>query len=179
MAVAAWKYFTHQTEWKAYLQDLVSQNDIALLRSIVLIDNLQTEPERQARESVEDNNVGWTKQDAKEMGDIADKVRKGEQLTEGELAKSRNKMKKYWKQLMFISQKNAKQKEEAKQQKINEESEKVMLYIKKERERQFRDSIRAMEECSENGKACEYGICDECPVTRGLQMRLQLGGTND
>lgn len=103
MAIAAWRYFTHQTEWKAYLQDLVSQNDTALLRSIILIDNLQTEPERKAKESVEDNNVGWTKQDAKEMGEIADKIRNREQLSKGELAKSRNKMKKYWKQLMVIS----------------------------------------------------------------------------
>lgn len=175
MAIAAWRYFTHQTEWKAYLQDLVSQNDSALLRSIVLIDNLQTEPERKARESTEDNNVGWTKQDAKEMGDIADKVRKGEQLTKGEWAKSRNKMKKYWKQLMQISKQQ--QAENERQQLAEQQEQKEQERIS--REEQFRQYSRALQECSESGKACEYGICDECPVTRGLQMRLQLGGTNE
>lgn len=175
MSVAAWKYFTHQTEWKAYLQDLVSQNDTALLRSIVLIDNMQTEPERQTKESIDDNNVGWTKQDAKEMGNIADKVRKGEQLTKGEWAKSRNKMKKYWKQLMQISkqqQVDSKRQQLAEQHK-QEEQERIS------REEQFRQYNRILYECSENGKACEYGICDECPVTRGLQMRLQLGEINE
>lgn len=170
MVVAAWKYFTHQTEWKAYLQDLVSQNDTALLKSIVLIDNLQTEPERNARESTEDNNVGWTKQDAKEMGDIADKVRKGEQLTKGEWAKSRNKMKKYWKQLMQIS----KQQQAESERKQLAEQQKQKEWERVSREEQFRQYSRALRECSENGKACEYGICDECPVTRGLQMRLRL-----
>lgn len=175
MAIAAWRYFTHQTEWKAYLQDLVSQNDTALLRSIILIDNLQTEPERKAKESVEDNNVGWTKQDAKEMGEIADKIRNREQLSKGELAKSRNKMKKYWKQLMVISKWQRTENEMQQLAEIQEQKEQERI----SREEQFREYSRALQECSENGKPCEYGICDECPVTRGLQMRLQLGGTNE
>lgn len=175
MAIAAWRYFTHQTEWKAYLQDLVSQNDTALLRSIILIDNLQTEPERKARESVEDNNVGWTKQDAKEMGEIADKIRNREQLSKCELAKSRNKMKKYWKQLMVISKRQQTENEMQQLAEIQEQKEQERI----SREEQFREYSRALQECSENGKPCEYGICDECPVTRGLQMRLQLGGTNE
>lgn len=175
MAVAAWKYFTHQTEWKAYLQDLVSSNDKALLRSIVLIDNLQTEPERQAKESTEDNNVGWTKQDAKDMGEIADKVRSGEQLTKGEWAKSRNKMKKYWKQLMMISKRQQEENERQQLAEIQEQQEQERMA----RELQFKEYNKILYECSENGKQCEYGICDECPVTRGLQMRFQLGVSDD
>lgn len=163
MAVAGWMYFTHQTEWKAYLQDLVSYNDQALLSSIVIIDSMQTETERKAKESTEDNSVGWTKQDAKDMGEIADKVRKQEALTEGELAKSRNKMRKYWKQLMMVS---IRQHGGIQQSAANKQ-------IKTTSQRdQFRQHNAALYECSEHGKACGYGICDECPVTQGLQIRL-------
>ena len=173
--IAAWKYFKHQTEWKAYLQDLVSHNDTALARAIVLIDNYQTEPERQAKESTEDNDVGWTKQDAKDMGEIADKVRNGIPLSKGELAKSRNKMKKYWRQLMLISQQQQERHHQQELAEIKEQEEQTRL----QRERQFREYNKVLYECAENGKQCECGICDECPVTRGLQMRLQLGDTNE
>ena len=39
----------------------------------------------------------------------------------------------------------------------------------------FRDSMEALRKCSEEGIACGYGICDECPVTSGLQMRFNFG----
>lgn len=169
-AIYAWNYFTHQTEWKAYLQDLVSNNDTALLKSIVIIDNLQTEYERKAMESIDDNNVGWTKQDAKEMGEIANKVRSGDSITKGEMAKSRNKMKKYWRQLMMVSKSQQSEKERRRIAAEEERKENDRLL----RAEQFRQYSKAIYECSEHGKACEYGICDECPVRLGLQMRLDV-----
>lgn len=169
MAIAGWMYFTHQTEWKAYLQDLVSQNDKALLRSIVLIDNLQTETERQTGESVEDNNVGWTKQDAKEMGSIAEKVRKGGRLTEGELAKSRNKMKKYWKQLMEISKRQ--QAEKGADSEHNQvESDHIFV---EDSSGQYSINL-GRRTCCDEGKNCEYGICGECMASNGVQIRINL-----
>lgn len=175
MAVQAWRYFTTQVEWKRYLQDLLESNDAVVVKAILAVDSYQTEPERQAKESVEDNNVGWTKHDAKEMGELADKIRAGEQLSVGEMAKSRNKMKKYWRQLMLVSKRQM----EAEQKKAEEFAHQQQKIIDQQVLRVFRENIRAMIECSEKGKPCDYGICDECPVTRGLQLRLMLGGTDD
>lgn len=106
MAAPAYMSCKTQEEWKAYLQNLVKTNDKALLRSILVIYNSQTDEEQVTGESTEENDVGFTKWDAKEMTAIAKKIQRHEALTKGELAKSRNKMCKYWKQLMVVSQKN-------------------------------------------------------------------------
>ncbi|MBQ0112178.1 MAG: hypothetical protein KBT03_03520 [Bacteroidales bacterium] len=171
----AWHYFTTQKEWEQYLKDLVKSNDTALLRAIVLIYDNQTPEEKQNEESVTDNNIGFTKWDAKEMSEIAKKIKAGEQLTAGEMAKSRNKMQKYWKQLMHISKKQQAEKEAQELAEAQQQLEEQ----KKLREEQFRDSIEIMRKCSEEGIACDFGICDECPLTQGYQMCLNLGGTNN
>ena len=172
MAGPAWKYFTTQEQWKAYLQDLVSTNTNACLKAITCIDNWQTEPERQQGESTEDNGVGWTNYDAKEMGQLANKIRSGQVLTDGELAKAKNKMKKYWKQLMQISKRQMEQQEAEEQAKLEQEAREVA----EQKRQQFEDALEVLRKCGEEGIACEYGICDECPLTRGYQLRLSLGG---
>ena len=96
--MAAWEYFTNQKQWKLYLKNLLKTNNNALLKAILLIYDNQTEEEKNKGESIEDNCIGFSKVDAKEMGKIAIKIKAGKALTEGELAKSRNKMQKYWKQ---------------------------------------------------------------------------------
>lgn len=175
MAIAGWQYFTTQKQWEAYLKDLVRTNDKALLRAIVLIDNRQTEEERAKGESTEDNFVGWTKWDAKEMGDIAHKIKRGEPLTIGELAKSRNKMQKYWKQLMYISKQQQEEKAKAEaleqEKKLAEEARVVEAQNEESKER-FKQHNETLRRCAEAGVACGYGICDECPVTQGFQMRM-------
>lgn len=166
---APWETFTEDTQWKEYLQNLVSHNDKALMRAIVLIYEQQTLEEKQLGESKEENDAGFTKVDAKVLGDIAEKIKQGQQLTAGELAKSRNKMKKYWKQLMLISKKQQQEKQQL-------QDAQQML----EKKKQFEESVEVLRKCSEEGVACGYGICDECPVTQGLQMRFNTynGGTN-
>lgn len=89
--MAAWEYFTSQKQWEAYLKDLLKTNDKALLRAIVLIYDNQTPEEKDKGESIEDNCIGFSKIDAKEMGDIARKIKANKALTKGELAKSRRK----------------------------------------------------------------------------------------
>lgn len=106
-----WKYLATQKQWKAYLCDLLDYSDDAVKLAIINIDSMQTVPEKDSGQSIEENTVGWTKVDASEMGLIADKIKSGQQLTAGEIAKSRNKMKKYWKQLMFQIQNRMAQKE--------------------------------------------------------------------
>lgn len=104
--MAIWETFTNQKQWEKYLKELVKTNDKALLRAIVLVYENQTYEERTKDECIENNGTGFNKVDAAEMSKIARKIQEGEELTEGELAKSRNKMQKYWKQLMVISKRN-------------------------------------------------------------------------
>ena len=161
--MAAWEYFTSQKQWEAYLKDLLKTNDKALLRAIMLIYNNQTPEEKDKGESIEDNCIGFSKIDAKEMGDIARKIKANKALTKEELAKSRNKMQKYWKQLMIISKEQA----EAKLIELEIQEENA------EKLKQFKQDIETLRKCSEEGIACEYGICDECPITTGFQLRFK------
>lgn len=161
--MAAWEYFTSQKQWEAYLKDLLKTNDKALLRAIMLIYDNQTAEEKDKGESIEDNCIGFSKIDAKEMGDIARKIKANKALTKEELAKSRNKMQKYWKQLMIISKEQA----EAKLIELEIQEENA------EKLKQFKQDIETLRKCSEEGIACEYGICDECPITTGFQLRFK------
>ena len=180
MSEPAWKYFTKQSEWKAYLQQLVATNDVACLKAIVCIDNRQTELERYQGESVEDNGIGWTKNDANEMGRLASKIRQNVALTKAEMAKSRNKMKKYWKQLMDISKQQMEQKEQQELARAEAEAEEKLKQEFEQRKLIFEQTLDIIQKCSEEGIACEFGICDECPVTQGYQLRfptaLQMEG---
>ena len=165
--MAAWEYFTSQKQWEAYLKDLLKTNDKALLRAIVLVYDNQTPEEKDKGESIEDNCIGFSKIDAKEMGDIARKIKANKALTKEELAKLRNKMQKYWKQLMIISKKQAEVEEDIKSTELEAQKE------DEEKLKQFRQDIETLRKCSEEGIACEYGICDECPITTGFQLRFK------
>lgn len=147
--MSEWKYFTNQKQWESYLKNLVKTNDNALLKSIILIYDGQTQEEKNKGESIEDNCIGFSKIDAYEMGQIAKKIKSGQPLTKGEIAKSRNKMQKYWKQLMVISKKRAELEE--------------LQEIEKNFEERFKEN-ETLQMCEE-GKSCEYGICSECPLS--------------
>lgn len=165
--MAAWEYFTSQKQWEAYLKDLLKTNDKALLRAIVLVYDNQTPEEKDKGESIENNCIGFSKIDAKEMGDIARKIKANKALTKEELAKARNKMLKYWKQLMIISKKQAEVEEDIKSAELEAQKENA------EKLKQFKQDIETLRKCSEEGIACEYGICDECPITTGFQLRFK------
>lgn len=175
--MAAWEYFTTQKQWESYLKDLLKSNDKALLRAIVLIYENQTPEEKSKSESIENNCVGFSKIDAKEMGDIARKIKANKALTKGELAKSRNKMQKYWKQLMIISKKQIEikklQEQKELEEKLAKEEELVAQKENAEKLERFRQDIETLRKCSEEGISCEYGICDECPITTGFQLRFK------
>lgn len=174
--MAAWEYFTSQKQWKAYLKDLLKTNDKALLRAIVLIYNNQTDEEKNKGESIENNRIGFSKIDAKEMGDIARKIKAGKALTKGELAKSRNKMQKYWRQLMIISKEQAEAKKLQKQKELEDMLAEELAAIEEDKLKleQFREHNEILRRCSEEGITCSYGICDECPITTGFQMRMNF-----
>lgn len=147
-----WETFTNQKQWEVYLKDLLKRNNKALFKAIILIYDQQTEEEKRTNTSVEGNKIGFSKIDAKELSRIARKLKREEPLTEGELAKSRNKMPKYWKQLMVIGKRNMQK------QKVREEQEKYeQLHLD-----HFISLKSEQEKCFENGTACSYGICSEC-----------------
>ena len=158
-----WENFTTEAQWKQYLTLLLKRNDKALKTAIILIYRRQTEEEKMIHKSTEDNGVGFTKWDAEEMTQVAKKLIANKEVTKGEWARARNKMPKYWKQLMLIS------KEQADAENALKEKQKH-----KEALEQFERSINILNKCSEDGTPCEYGICDECPVTQGLQLRMKL-----
>ena len=158
--MSEWKYFTNQKQWESYLKNLVKTNDNALLKAITLIYDNQTQEEKNKDESIEDNRIGFSKIDAYEMGQIARKIKSGQPLTKGEIAKSRNKMQKYWKQLMIISKERAELKE---MQEIEKELYEFEERIKKSFKENFKEN-ETLRMCEE-GKSCEYGICNECPIS--------------
>lgn len=161
MAAPAYMNLRTQREWKAYLQKLVRTNDKALLRSVLVIYNRQTPSERISGRSIEGNGVGFTRWDAEEMSEIAIKIKNGLQLSPNEMVHARITMPKYWRQLMDISKITV-------AKRIEEEYNTLRS---KEVER-FADANDTMTMCMEEGIACEYGICDECIVSRGVQMHM-------
>lgn len=98
-----WETFTNQQQWKEYLQNLVRTNDKALYRAIILIADYQTPEEKALGETIDHNNVGFGAVDAEMLTGIALRLKCGGRLTERERAICRNKMPKYWRQLMNIS----------------------------------------------------------------------------
>lgn len=157
----AWESFTNQEQWKSYLKNLVKTNDRALLKAIVLIYNNQTFEERVRGMAIESNRSGFDKIDADVMGLIAKKIKSGQPLTKGELAKSRNKMQKYWRQLMIISKENMEAKREKLIKELNAEA-----YRQQELQEDCQDGFNEeVEKCLEEGKSCSYGICSECPLS--------------
>lgn len=138
MKVHAWEYFTNQKQWESYLKDLLVRSNKALFRAIVLIYDNQTNEEKNKGQSIENNNIGFSKIDAYELGYMAKKIKAGRGLTQKELTAARYKMPKYWKQLMNISK----------------------AKLKKEHDACKADTSY---ECP-----CSYGICDECPLYTSL-----------
>jgi len=160
MGQKVWETFTNQKQWESYLKNLVKTNDRALTKAIVLIYDLQTDEEKSIGKSVEDNKIGFSKIDAYELSNVAKKIKRGQALTEAEVAKSRNKMQKYWKQLMVISKKQMQEKKDQEELKQVEEE----IYYE---QLTFEDVFPIQEKTC----PCYYGICDEC---EGVQMQPEL-----
>lgn len=98
-----WDEFTNQEQWKLYLQHIVNTNRKALYRSIILIGDLQTPEEVVTGATFGTNHVGFGKVDAALLTPLALRLKRGGKLTPAEEAMCRNKMRKYWRQLMLIS----------------------------------------------------------------------------
>lgn len=152
-----WEHFTNNKQWKIYLQNLIKTNPKALLKSIVLIYDYQTEDEKNTFNSVEHNHIGFNKFDAISMSELAQKIKRNIELTPKEIAYAKNVMPKYWRQLMKISKQKTEYRKELEE--IYKEMQEADDRVSKEKEEA--DEIKRL--CFEEGKPCSYGICSECP----------------
>ena len=103
MGVKVWESFTNQQQWKDYLQELVRTNDRALIKSILVIYERQTDEEKYSGQTTEHNGRGFGKIDAEFFTQIVVQLKHGYPLTDRQMAVARNKMPKYWRQLMQVS----------------------------------------------------------------------------
>lgn len=98
-----WENFTNQKQWREYLTNLLKTNDNALKKAILILYDMQTDEEKVKNRAIDDNGRGFGKVDAAEMCRVARKIRRNESLEASEWARMRNKVPKYWKQLMAYS----------------------------------------------------------------------------
>ena len=103
MGVKPWESFTNQDQWREYLQNLVRTNDRALVKSILVIYERQTEEEKHSGQTTEHNGKGFGKIDSEFFTQIVVQLKHGYPLTDRQIAVARNKMPKYWRQLMQVS----------------------------------------------------------------------------
>lgn len=158
--MVAWENFKNQSEWEAYLKNLLKTNDKALLRSIIIIYENQTLEEKLKGTSLDENSKGFNRWDAEEMSNIAKKIKAKKKLKQHEMIHSRLVMPKYWKQLMVVSKQKLKEKEE--KQKLLDEEEMILAKEKEEKQKQSEMYFEVLNKCFEEGTPCSYGICDEC-----------------
>ena len=149
-----WEAFTTNKQWEQYLKHLVKTNDVALFRAIVLIYNNQTDEEKFKGECVEDNNMGFSKYDVRELSALALKIKSRRPLSEAEIARARNKMPKYWRQLMVISKRRMAARKALEDEIQQELQGSTQLSV---------PQSEALRKCSDERITCTYGICDECP----------------
>lgn len=91
-----------QNEWKERIQGLLRSNDMALYKAIVILYN--------RTHSVSPDGKGYSRVDKDFFSPLAEKIKMGVRPGTTDTAIARNKMMKYWKQLMEV----AKAKEEGK-----------------------------------------------------------------
>jgi hypothetical protein len=85
---------------KADVQQLIATRDVAVARALMVVYANQTEAEKVVGDTVAHNGVGFTGTDGAFLTSCAKFYEKAGFLTEKQLAIARNKMKKYWRQIL-------------------------------------------------------------------------------
>lgn len=85
---------------------LLSSNDKAVTRAVLAVYRNQTESEKATKHTTESNSVGFTSVDAEILTNFAEFYQQTGFLTPKQLAIARNKMKKYWRQLLAEIERN-------------------------------------------------------------------------
>lgn len=88
-------------EWsKQDIKDLLSRNDKAVKRALLLIYDYQTEEEKSCEETVEDNGIGFSGVDANILSSFARQLKEKEWLSSKQMEIARKKMLKYSGQIL-------------------------------------------------------------------------------
>lgn len=114
MAATKWAELRTQKEWKKELQDLLCRSDKAVVEAMLRIWDFQTDGEKIANQTLEENGIGFDKVDSSYMKQYIDKYYAGT-LTKEDVSFLRSRMLRYWKQLMQLS------KEKIRKQKVQEQ----------------------------------------------------------
>jgi hypothetical protein len=85
---------------KADVQDLIARSDLATARAVALVYANQTQAEQAAQTTRDSNGVGFTAVDAEFLTSAAQFYERRGFLTPKQLAVARNKVKKYWRQIL-------------------------------------------------------------------------------
>jgi hypothetical protein len=94
-------------QWnKASIQDLVRTNDRAAVKALLTVYRNQTDEEQAARVTRENNGVGFTGVDSGILSAFAEQVRDRGFLSPKQMAILRNKIVKYWRQLLAAAEMN-------------------------------------------------------------------------
>ncbi len=91
---------------KAKIQALLDTKPAAVTRAVLAIYALQTSQERNAQTTQDANNVGFSAYDAPFLSDIAEKIKKGYTLSPKQFEVTKNKIRRYHRQLADIANVN-------------------------------------------------------------------------
>lgn len=93
-----------RTDWsKDEIKHLLKTNDEMAIKSLLKIYNLQTEDEKDSKETSDHNNIGFNAYDAKPLSDIAEQIVKNKFITHAQVSYVRSKLIKYSGQLASIA----------------------------------------------------------------------------
>lgn len=82
------------------IKQLLRENDQELCRALLVVYNNQTNDEKRSGSSIDYNDVGFNRNDSKELTALAERVRNGQKLTSHELSIVRHRLPKYWRQIL-------------------------------------------------------------------------------
>lgn len=88
---------------KERIHALLDKNPQAVWRAVLAIYERQTPSEQSAKTTTVHNNMGFSAFDARFLTEMAQKVRRGYHMTDRQLAVTRNKIKRYHRQLVEIA----------------------------------------------------------------------------
>lgn len=88
---------------KDKIHAMLDKRPEAVMRALIAIDGRQEPDERASGTTRHTNGVGWSKYDAEFCGQMADRARRNWSFSPKQLAVSRNKVKRYWRQLIEIA----------------------------------------------------------------------------
>ena len=89
------------------IRNLLSQNDEAVRRALIAINNRQTHVEQRVGRTIENNGRGWNGRDAELMSSFADQLQRRGWLSFKQMCIARRRLMKYAGQLLIVATEKA------------------------------------------------------------------------